>query len=112
MPSLPNETASYATASKYHIKSSNSIFHIGELNLEFSVEERPWVGKNQLCKEVIEQVWTSGKKNQLQFIYMSERSFETVVTVHICRTRVIHDDFWLGIYETYTDEQFIQKYGL
>ena len=98
------------------IKSSNNPkgsslpaqLQIGELNLQLSIEERPGVRRNQLCKEVIEQVWTSGNKNQLQLRYVSERSVETV---HIRRTR-IHDNNWLEIYQMYTDEQFIQEFGL
>ena len=99
------------------IKSSNNSptglnlpaqLQIGELKLQLSIQERPGVRRNQLCKEVIEQLWTSEQKNQLQLKYISERSVEKV---HIRRTR-LHDDHWLQIYESYTDKQFIQEFGI
>ena len=62
---------------------------VGEFSPPLSIEKRTGVRKNQLCKDVIEQVWTSGQRNQLQLRYVSERSVETV---HTRRTR-LHDDY-------------------
>ena len=80
---------------------------IGECNQNIIIEKRAGQKNIHLCRDVIEHIWSGGESKQLQLTFRTERN---TLTTHIRRRRH-HSDYWLDIFASYTDEQFMQEFG-